>query len=401
MNIHDKDALRHEVKTFYAVFALSQFLIDSSIWAFYLTEYRGFSLTHAVAFQAATSAVTGLLDLPTGSWADRFGRKRVVMLGFFARALAAALMMVTSSTPMLIVIAIVNGFGWAQISGAPEAFLHDNLKARGEADNFRRHMSTAVMINYCTRTAAFALSGALFTLHPTLPYLTLTVALVLGALCTASIQELPFERTSAATDRAHVMQGVRVFLGNPAFLRVALLMLIGFVVLEQLWLSFQPLLKAAALRPFAVGLSYALGALGSVVGAWTGKGLVVRHRDAFAYCLALGLCGFGGLLFAAGTAPVPVVVAQLITCIGYGVLATCRGSILNAHLPSAHRAVCLSLFSTTEAILVGVVGASLGYLYENFNRAGPPLVVTIACLVLAPATYRALAHPTAVPGESR
>lgn len=330
-----------------------------------------------------------MLDLPTGSWADRFGRKRVVMIGFLARALAAVLMVGATSTSVLILAAVVNGFGWAQISGAPEAFFHDNLKARGEQDNFRRYMSTAVMINYGMRAAAFLLSGALFTLHPTLPYLTLIVALVLGALCTASIRELPFERTSAATDRAHIEQGVRVFLKNPAFLRVALLMLTGFVVLEQLWLSFQPLLAAAQLRPFTVGLSYALGALGSVLGVRIGKGLVVRHRDDLAYSVALGLCACGGLLFAVVTAPLLVVAAQLITCIGYGVIATSRG-ILTAHLPSAHRAVCLSLFTTAEAILVGVVGASLGYLYENFNRAVPPTLVAISCLCLMPAVYRAL-----------
>jgi MFS family permease len=290
--------LRWEIKRFYTLFAISQFLIDSSIWSFYLTEYCRFSLTEAVAFHAGTTAVSGILDLPTGSWADRFGRKRVVLLGFIARAIAATLMIVASSTPVLILAAIANGFGWAQLSGAMEAFLHDNLRARGEEASFRRYMSNSVMINYCSRTAAFVLSGVLFTLHPTLPYATLAIALIIGAYCTASIKELPFEKTNATADWEHIIQGARVFLDDNHLLKISALMLAGMVLAEQIWFSIQPLLLAAHMRPFDVGLSYALGALGSVLGARIGKELLTRHRDEVAFSLSLVFCACGAVVFA-------------------------------------------------------------------------------------------------------
>jgi len=388
-NIQD---LRWEIRRFYAIFAISQFLIDSSIWSFYLTEYRHFSLTEAMAFHAGTTAIGGLLDLPTGSWADRFGRKRVVLLGFIARAIAATLMIVASSTPILILAAIANGFGWAQLSGAMEAFLHDNLKVRGEEASFRHYMSNSVMITYCSRTAAFVLSGALFSFHPTLPYATLAIALIIGAYCTASITELPFEKTSATADREHIVQGAKVFLHDGHLLRISALMLAGLVLAEQIWFSIQPLLLAAHMRPFDVGLSYALGALGSVAGARIGKELLMRHRDEVAFCLSLVLCACGAVIFAVVERQSLLVIAQLITCVGFGLIASSRGSILNSHLPSAHRAVCLSIFSTSEAILIGLFGASLGYLYENFNRAVPPTVVAILSLILVYPTFRALKH---------
>lgn len=383
-------SLSNEISRFYALFAASQFLIDSSIWSFYLSEYCHFSLAEAVAFNAGTTAIGGLLDLPTGSWADRFGRRRVVILGFMSRAVAAALMIVATSTPILILAAIANGFGWAQLSGATEAFLHDNLKARGEELNFRRYMSNSVMINYCSRTSAFIISGALFALHPTLPYLTLTVALLLGAYCAASIPELPFEKTEASADVAHIIQGTKVFLSDPALLRVSILMLLGFALVEQIWFSFQPLLSAAGMRPLEVGVSYALGAFGSVIGARIGKLLLVRHRDAFAFSLAVTVCSCGGFLFALGERPELVVTAQIVTCVGFGVIASSRGSILNAHLPSGHRAVCLSIFSSSEAVLSGLMGMTLGYLYENFHRSLTPMIVALACMLLVPFTHRAL-----------
>jgi len=99
---------------FYGLFAASQFLADSAIWSFYLVQYCGLSLTAAVAWNASITAIGGILDIPTGSWADRFGRKRIVMLGFICRALAALIMIIVPTTFGLMCAALLAGFGWAQ-----------------------------------------------------------------------------------------------------------------------------------------------------------------------------------------------------------------------------------------------------------------------------------------------
>jgi predicted MFS family arabinose efflux permease len=181
-----------------------------------------------------------------------------------------------------------------------------------------------------------------------------------------------------------------VFLDDNHLLKISALMLAGMVLAEQIWFSIQPLLLAAHMRPFDVGLSYALGALGSVLGARIGKELLTRHRDEVAFSLSLVFCACGAVVFAVVEKPSLLVIAQLITCVGFGLIAASRGSILNSHLPSAHRAVCLSIFSTSEAILIGLFGVSLGYLYENLNRAIPPTAVALLCLILVYPTFRAL-----------
>jgi hypothetical protein len=52
--------------------------------------------------------------------------------------------------------------------------------------------------------------------------------------------------------------------------------------------------------------------------------------------------------------------------------------------------VCLSIFSSLEALLIGLIGCTLGLLYENFNRALPPVLVVLASAVLIPLVYKAL-----------
>ena len=72
-----------EIIRFYAIFASSQFMIDAAIWSYYLVEHCGLSLTQAAVFYAGVTAVSGALDIPTGSLADRLGRRWVVAFGFF------------------------------------------------------------------------------------------------------------------------------------------------------------------------------------------------------------------------------------------------------------------------------------------------------------------------------
>lgn len=160
-----------EVRRFYGMFAASQFMVDSSIWSFFFTQTHNISLATAVAIHATTTIAAGAFDLPTGSWADRFGRRRIVLLGFVSRAIAAIMMVVAPSLPMFFLAAVLAGFGWAQLSGAAEALLHDNLKALGAESTFKHHMANVVITSYMSRTAALGSRACSSQRHPGLPTL--------------------------------------------------------------------------------------------------------------------------------------------------------------------------------------------------------------------------------------
>lgn len=388
-NASTQKQLNTELRRFYALNAISQFLIESSIWLFFLTEYRQFSLAEAVAYNAGITTVSGLLDLPTGSWADRFGRRRMVILGFASRALGAALMLYANSVPVLMLAAIAAGFGWAQMSGASQAFVHDNLKARGADSQFGQFLVNSTIINFTSRTLAFIVAGWLYALHPLSPYIVIVLALSFGAYITATITEQPYERTSAITDREQVWQGLKVFWQNKQLLRLSLIMLATAGLFEQIWFSFQPLLLSAGLGPKAVSYGYALGALGSVLGAQLVKRVFRPKHERYILAAAAMTCALGSALFASLKLPIFLIVAQFITCIGFGLRAGFEGTLLNRHLPSSHRAVCLSIYSTMEACLSGSLGIGLGYLYQNIDHYIPPTIIALTLLALAPALLKA------------
>lgn len=390
-DISEDRQVSSDLRRFYLVYALSQFLLESTIWLFFLTEYHQFSLAQAVAYNAGTTLVLGLLDLPTGSWADRFGRRRMVIIGFISRAIGALLMLFASSAPMLVLAAISTGFGFAQMSGALGAFVHDNLKARGVENRFQQFMINATSLNYTSRTIAFIAAGCLYTIHPTLPIIILFIVLSLGAYITFLIRELPYERTVATTDHQQIVQGIKVFWEDKRLLKMMLVFLLVAGLSEQLWFSFQPLLSGAGVRPLDAGLGYALGALGSVVGSRLVKRFFLAGREHYGLSMAAILYAIGAGLFALLGAPTVLILAQFISCVGFGIRASLEGPILNPRLPSSHRAVCLSIVSTIEACLSGLMGIPLGYLYENIHRSIPPICLAIAFLALVPKLFKTTA----------
>ncbi len=388
MNSRESRTSTAEVRRFYGMFASSQFIVDSSIWSFYFTQSCGLSLASAVAVHATTTIASGMLDLPTGSWADRFGRRRIVFLGFATRAVAALIMLAAPSLPMLFIAALLAGFGWAQLSGASEALLHDNLKAVGAEASFKQHMANVVIASYIARTAAFALSGFLFVIAPWLPYATLLATLLGGMLLASSLPERPYEKAESQADLEHIASGARVYLRAPDLLRFALVSLAIGIVSEQLWFSLQPLLSHANFSPPTVGLAYAAGSLGSAFGAYAAKKLLLRHKEELALAAAVACFGLGALLFSCFGGKAACATALLVTCIGFGASWTATSGVLNANVPSSHRAVCLSLLSALGTTLQGLLGSAIGLAFDRFGSSAVPATVAICAALLVPAAFR-------------
>jgi len=376
-----------ESRGFYALAACSQFILDSAVWLFYLTQHLGLSVAAAVAIHAGVTTVSGLLDLPTGSWADRFGRRRIIMVGFAARAASMGILSFSPSLPGILLAAVLAGFGWAQLSGAMEAFLHDNLKSLGHEALFKRFMSNVVIVSYTSRTVAFSISGFLYALRPELPYAVSSAVLLLGLIVAWLLPEHPFERSGAVADIEHIRGGMRVFASAPMLLLVALLTICTGVLAEQIWFSFQPFMEAAHMAPSDVGLAYAAASLCSALGAWAAKRLLAAHRDAFALAFAEGLFGLGGIIISLSDHPTAISLSQSITCFGFGMGWAATSAILNAHVPSSHRAVCLSLRSSLELAATGLCGAASGVIFERFGPKFVALPAGVGVILLAPLIY--------------
>jgi MFS family permease len=94
---------------------------------------RGMNLLQINVINAFFMAFIIIAEMPTGSFADNFGRHRSVSAGCFLLGLSFLVYYSSESFPLFILAEIIGAIGQTFTSGAMEAWLVDSLKAQGES----------------------------------------------------------------------------------------------------------------------------------------------------------------------------------------------------------------------------------------------------------------------------
>ena len=122
--------------TAYEVFAgLVPFL---AIWVVYLTDFRDLTLTQVGVMEGVFWGIKVVTEIPTGAFADRFGRKLTFIVGAVIEGLGIFLFAFAGSFVLLLGSYILWAGGGAFRSGNTEAFLYDTLAEVDETDDFTR-----------------------------------------------------------------------------------------------------------------------------------------------------------------------------------------------------------------------------------------------------------------------
>ena len=167
-------------------------------------------------------------------------------------------------------------------------------------------------------------------------------------------------------------------------------MICSGVLSEQLWFSFQPLMSAAHMEPSAVGLAYASASLCSAMGACIARRLLAAHREALAIAGADVLIGIGGILLSVAGHPAAIASCLWLTCCGFGMGWAAKSASINAHVPTSHRAVCLSPRSSCEFAVVGLFGVGSGLVFQHLGPQFVAMPAGLAACLLAPLLYGSL-----------
>lgn len=98
-----------------------------------------------------------LAEMPTGSFADRFGRHHSITISCFLLVISFLIYYFSNSFLLFILAEIIGAIGHTFVSGAAEAWLVDSLKMRDEF-----HLKTKVFRQELSSKAIGTMSGCLF-----------------------------------------------------------------------------------------------------------------------------------------------------------------------------------------------------------------------------------------------
>ena len=363
---------------------------------------RGFSLAQLSLGMALQSAVSMLLELPSGMAGDLWGRKRVWIAGR-AFSLAALMLYLFCSGPVLYLAFLCNGAASALSSGTIDAmFLDGWLAARGPGS-----LNKASMVRTVADTGGLAVGalagGLLSSVAFWRPYTLnlLANAAMLGCMFLTAALFLPADPPrprptgqSAGPLRLLLAQGAATAgAAAAAPARVVSLLggtLLGFVMIgpEAYW---QPrLLELAGVAPgVLLGVLSCASMFGAVAGSFLTERLSHRLKKPMGmYLLTRGLHLFclAALAFARS---VPAFCAWFVLYyLMLGMHSTADDVLLHTHVPGAVRG---SVMSVQSLLVSGGVAVSQLAAAAVLARGAIPALWLMQAAVLALGTALCLA----------
>ena len=365
-----EQAIARSLRLFYVFRLLATSYLYIPIFMLFQAS-RGLSFFERLALGGLFSAVVILVEVPTGVFADRVGRRRSMLLGALAMVAACLLAARASTFGEFAVAEALAALSIALCSGADSAYLFDFLLANNRIDEYARHESTASAYHLMGSALAFAAGGMLAQIDLALPYLA-TAAVAAAA---AVIACLLHDDRPVVDDRVpagivlrswtrQVSSALAEVCRNGRLLWIVGYSAVAFVLLRATVYLYQPYLEERGLATDAIGLLFAgVYVIASVVAArtyqlrrWLGDDVLLWGL------LALLAISFVGL---AGVERGPWMLGLLVVqAVANGLYSPLTKPLLNAEISdSRQRAAVLSVDSMARragmavfAPLVGLYG---------------------------------------------
>lgn len=177
--------------------------LRSNIWKFYLHQIfagmffyipvnvlflqsNGLNLTQVMILQSIFSVIVVALEIPTGYFADIYGRKRALVLARVSFLVAMSAYSLGHNFAQFLIAEIFLALGASLTSGTTSAFVYDTLVELKEEQNFKKIFGNAISIGIIAAAVSSLLGGLIatidlrYTLYASIPFFSLLIPISLS-----------------------------------------------------------------------------------------------------------------------------------------------------------------------------------------------------------------------------
>jgi MFS family permease len=348
-------------------------------FGFFLYDRTG-SAVWLSAWYFLSFGISGVFTPVAGWLADRFDRRRIIILSNLAAAACSLALMATSDPVALIGIAffasIVGRAGYPAFGAAlPNVVGEEKLEwangTMGVAFNLGGLLGPIV-------------GGALYVAAGRSVVFAFDAVTYLFAAVAVSSLRMPFRASSGDDDSQHeerrgVLRGFRVVFGDPILRVLAFIWALGYFSVDIVLVGELPLARALGAGALAFGILEAAWGAGSVIGSLMGRRLR-KEQDALGILVGVVGIAIGNVLIAVSPWFVAVVVLSGIVAAASGVEDVAGFSLIQRRAGDEVRGRVLSTFSTVGLMANAVAFAMAGAIVEAF---GPRAVFALGGAVSA------------------
>lgn len=359
--------MKRRIWLIYLFYAASSFQLEQGVFVLYLLS-KGFSLWQIGLAEGVLHVTLVLSQVPTGAFADKYGRKISLALSQFLSILYVLFMLITSSLFLMILAFFTLGVAYAFRSGVDESVVFDTCREIGEESRYSKRYGQILALDAVTYATAVATGGFVAAIsYPVLWVIRGIQTIAAGAIALFIHEPARGNNpTTAPTGLLIISRSLAVFR------RSTIVRLITYIFAVVAWLELpiyflaQQFYKEKGLEVGVVSTIIGLGAV-----TW-GLGTFIAHRIEKlmekSYFLMAGAPIIS--LSILGIALLPLIPSALLFLLLFLITGTyyiLLSDMVNRLLPSEERATILSMRNLTFSALtaltypfMGLIGDRLG-----------------------------------------
>lgn len=348
-------------------------------FGFFLYDRTG-SAVWLSAWYFLSFGITGLLTPVAGFLADRFDRRRLIMISDLAAA-TCSLALIAASGPIALVgvafiASIVGRVGHPAFGAALP-----NLVGEEELEWANGTMGVAFNVGSLIGPVV---GGALYVAAGRSVVFAFDAATYLIAALTVLSLRVPFRASAVADDgqekeRGGLLRGFRFIFEDPILRALIIIWTLGYFAVDIVLVGELPLARSLGAGALAFGILEAAWGGGSIIGSLVGRKL---RKEQGAIGILVGIVGIaiGQGLTALSPWFVPVVVLMGIVAIANGVEDVAGYSLMQRRSADEVRGRVFAAFGTLGLMANAVAFAIAGPIVEAF---GPRSVFALGAVVSA------------------
>jgi MFS family permease len=333
----------------------------------FFTEWGKLSLEQIFILQSWFLFWIFVLEIPTGTFADKFGRKFSLVLGGILNGVAALLYIYQPTFEAFLVAEFVWALSSAFTSGADEAILYDTLKSEKRENRSKQAFSWQESIGLIAIAIGSTIGG--LVVKPfgiTFPYYLTAAAMILSGILAITLREPPIHTEKKKPGFWTIMHEGIGYIRRHKTLQILAIDMVSLSVISYfiIWL-FQPLLQNAGVGIEYFGIMHAgivaaeitMLALYPKIERWLGtKKRLIFHTSAFT----------GVFFILAGlTTYVPVLIIAILLAGGIGLTRKpLLMSYMQKYIPSEKRATITSGISMIRTLSIAAANLVVGKLAQ-------------------------------------
>lgn len=366
---------------------MNTFLLSSAglllpVWQLFYTRQLGLSLTQAMILSASSWIVTAIMNIPTGVWADKYGRLKIFRIGILLNIVAYVPMFLTKNYALLLCFSLIAGFAVAMFDGSIEANAMDSYEKaslpKKESTHFGSSQMTAA---YLGRIGSGIVGASLYGHWPYTPLLIDIIILVIALLQSLTIIEVRAEKPSELHSWKFTKSAFALVRSHRVLMMFMLITVVVSIGAESFWSAFQQYLILRDVPTAQFGLAFGVIAGTSAFAAW-GYRKICDRVDWLSMSLITMVCMIIGLVLAhAHITGMPYIVAALIG-LGFGLIYPTAYDVVQHNVRSQYRSTVMSV--RQFAYLFGFAMATIlvGRYVDLLGRAEMLAIITVQAIVL-------------------